>query len=102
MRGFIVDILASLINEADSVSDDLIDSMKEFLVGRDDCQVSQILQLQVHREASDSNPGSKPIPSDFHRLYRSCVGRLSRKHLTVWRVIWTVFSYQNSAKEELT
>lgn len=39
-----VDILSSLINEADHISDGLIESMKEFLVGRDDAEVRKDYQ----------------------------------------------------------
>lgn len=40
-----IDILASLINEPDTISDDLIESMREYLVGRDE---SQVIHLHLY------------------------------------------------------
>ncbi|XP_018494436.1 sister chromatid cohesion protein PDS5 homolog B-B [Galendromus occidentalis] len=53
VKQFIVDILASLVNEPDSVSDNLIESMKELLVGRDDSPVLTQMCREIISKAAD-------------------------------------------------
>ena len=62
VKRFMVDILASLVNDPESISDELIESMKEFLVGRDDCQVLQTSYIIFLNEKPRSNSNRKCSP----------------------------------------